>query len=86
MVRFWTLYGGTEVDNKTDRERERRQVNVCQCEQEMWMKKASRRIVGMLECREKARDSARRLCRGPLQSGVLQQVMQTEFSFPVQNC
>lgn len=25
-------------------------------------------------------------CRGPLHSGVLQQVMHTELSFPVQNC
>lgn len=31
-------------------------------------------------------DGMGRLLRGPLQSGVLQQEMQTEFSLPVQNC
>lgn len=31
-------------------------------------------------------DSDRFLWRGPLHSGVLQQVMQTELSLPVQNC
>lgn len=76
-------------DRRTDTEREReREVNICQCKEEerqSWMK-ASTGIVGMLEGREKAQDNARRLCRGPLQSGVLQQVIQTEFSFPVQNC
>lgn len=33
-----------------------------------------------------AADRAGLFLRGPLQSGVLQQEMQTEFSLPVQNC
>lgn len=41
---------------------------------------------GQASVRGVASEWAGRFLRGPLQSGVLQQVMQTELSLPVQNC
>lgn len=45
-----------------------------------------RRSVRCVCRKDVAADRGGRFLRGPLQSGVLQQEMQTEFSRPVQNC